>query len=164
MGFKYQAYIDPPMCKEREQIRAFLDICKLSQYYETFTHEGFDRIATLLDITESDLASMNVKRGHRRLLQRAIATARGIPNSDPINIDYETYNNTRKRKPWAASKPFTSFDTFLSQGSLAEEVLDGASERWSQLSDSEKQYYEIQASLANDNPNTYPSPPPPPTL
>ncbi|KAI8646538.1 hypothetical protein BD408DRAFT_409833, partial [Parasitella parasitica] len=42
----------------------------------------------LLDITESDLISLNIKRGHRRLLQRAIATARGVPLSTPILINY----------------------------------------------------------------------------
>jgi hypothetical protein len=72
----------------RKQVEMFLDIYKLSRYYETFIDEGFDRILCLLDITESDLISLNVKRGHRRLLQRAIATARGIPISTPIIINY----------------------------------------------------------------------------
>ncbi|EIE92308.1 hypothetical protein RO3G_17179 [Rhizopus delemar RA 99-880] len=70
----------------KKQIEVFLDIHDLSQYYDTFINEGFDRILSLLDITESDLISLNVKRGHRRLLQRAIATVRGVPVSTPIII------------------------------------------------------------------------------
>ncbi|KAI8331994.1 hypothetical protein EDC96DRAFT_470544 [Choanephora cucurbitarum] len=71
-----------------EQLRQFLTTYKLSQYYDTFVNEGFDRLLSLFDITESDLISLNVKRGHRRLLQRAIATARGVPLSTPIIIHY----------------------------------------------------------------------------
>jgi hypothetical protein len=52
----------------RKQVEMFLDIYKLSRYYETFIDEGFDRILCLLDITESDLISLNVKRGHRRVV------------------------------------------------------------------------------------------------
>ncbi|PVH92977.1 hypothetical protein DM02DRAFT_542433 [Periconia macrospinosa] len=45
----------------------------LSQYLDTFVAAGFDTWETVLDITESDLSSLNVKLGHRRKLQRAIA-------------------------------------------------------------------------------------------
>ncbi|KAI8378943.1 hypothetical protein BD560DRAFT_389021 [Blakeslea trispora] len=71
-----------------EQLRQFLTNYKLSQYYDTFVNEGFDRLLSLFDITESDLISLNVKRGHRRVLQRAIATARGVPLTTPIIIHY----------------------------------------------------------------------------
>ncbi|KAK4512270.1 uncharacterized protein ATC70_002967 [Mucor velutinosus] len=71
-----------------QQLSDFLQHYKLSQYLHIFISEGFDRLLSLLDITESDLISLNVKRGHRRLLQRAIATARGVPLSTPIVISY----------------------------------------------------------------------------
>lgn len=37
-----------------------------------------------MDVTENDLTEMNMKRGHRRLLQRHIATCKGIPASQPL--------------------------------------------------------------------------------
>lgn len=51
----------------------------LLQYFDVFVTEGFDTWETVLDIRESDLDSLNVKLGHRRKLQRAIAETRGIP-------------------------------------------------------------------------------------
>ncbi|KAI9273765.1 hypothetical protein EDC94DRAFT_592698 [Helicostylum pulchrum] len=70
----------------QQHVDHFLSQCGLSQYYETFIEEGFDRPESLTEITESDLIQMQVKRGHRRLLQRAIANAKGIPSSVPLNI------------------------------------------------------------------------------
>ncbi|KAB2568618.1 High mobility group B protein 13 [Lasiodiplodia theobromae] len=51
----------------------------LLQYLDIFVAEGFDTWETVLDIRESDLDALNVKLGHRRKLQRAIAEARSIP-------------------------------------------------------------------------------------
>ncbi|KAG1472217.1 hypothetical protein G6F56_001673 [Rhizopus delemar] len=159
MGFCYDnnSYAKQYEFEGRKQIETFLNIYKLSQYYETFIDEGFDQIPCLLDITESDLVSLNVKRGHRRLLQRAIATARGVPISSPITIESETMVHRRRRR-WTASKPFTSFDTFLTQIEadsrgilLAEDALELANYRWNQLTDAERQYYERQAFIANGN-------------
>ncbi|KAF2684839.1 hypothetical protein K458DRAFT_301407 [Lentithecium fluviatile CBS 122367] len=58
----------------------------LSQYYEALVFEGFDTWETVLDITESDLSSLNVKLGHRRKLQRAIAESRGQSSDRPLPI------------------------------------------------------------------------------
>ncbi|ORX91959.1 HMG-box, partial [Basidiobolus meristosporus CBS 931.73] len=68
------------------EVREFLRKCKLEQYADTFISEGFDQLKSLLEITESDLAAMDVKRGHRRLLQREIASIRGIPTTHPIGV------------------------------------------------------------------------------
>lgn len=64
----------------------------------------------------------------------------------------------RRRRRWTASKPFTSFDTFLTQIEadsrgilLAEDALELANYRWNQLTDAERQYYERQAFIANGN-------------
>ncbi|KAI9700567.1 MAG: hypothetical protein M1820_006721 [Bogoriella megaspora] len=54
-----------------------LDELDLSRYYEAFVSEGFDTWDALLLITEKDLGELNVKLGHRRKLQRAIADAKG---------------------------------------------------------------------------------------
>ncbi|KAG2235495.1 hypothetical protein INT48_007893 [Thamnidium elegans] len=70
----------------QQHVDHFLSQCGLSQYFETFIEEGFDRPESLIEITESDLIQMQVKRGHRRLLQRAVANAKGIPSSEPLNI------------------------------------------------------------------------------
>ncbi|KAL6709760.1 hypothetical protein ACN47E_001189 [Coniothyrium glycines] len=56
----------------------------LSQYHHTFSSEGFDTWDTVLDITESDLSHLNVKLGHRRKLQRAIAESRGQSSDRPL--------------------------------------------------------------------------------
>ncbi|CAG8586595.1 612_t:CDS:2 [Ambispora gerdemannii] len=40
----------------------------------------------LLDVTESDLIAMDVKRGHRRRLQREIATVKGVHPNLPLYI------------------------------------------------------------------------------
>lgn len=58
----------------------------LSQYYDVFAAEGFDSWDTVLDITESDLSHLNVKLGHRRKIQRAIAESRGQSSDRPLPI------------------------------------------------------------------------------
>ncbi|KAI7905269.1 uncharacterized protein BX663DRAFT_550087 [Cokeromyces recurvatus] len=74
-----------------DQLRKFLYTYNLSQYLDTFISEGFDRLSSLFDITESDLITLCVKRGHRRLLQRAIVTARGVPLATPIIINHDIH-------------------------------------------------------------------------
>ncbi|KAL1595857.1 hypothetical protein SLS60_009547 [Paraconiothyrium brasiliense] len=61
----------------------------LSQYLEALVSEGFDTWETVLDITESDLGSLNVKLGHRRKLQRAIAETRRQSSTRPLPIALE---------------------------------------------------------------------------
>lgn len=48
----------------------------LSQYLDCLVQAGFDSWETLMEITEQDLESLNVKLGHRRKLQRQIANSR----------------------------------------------------------------------------------------
>lgn len=55
-----------------ESVEGFLNSLGLSDYYSIFTSEGFDSIQALEDITEDDFEHMKVKRGHRRILQRAL--------------------------------------------------------------------------------------------
>ncbi|KAJ9619414.1 uncharacterized protein PV06_04154 [Exophiala oligosperma] len=57
----------------------YLERLGLEQYLDAFLSEGFDTWETLTDIQESDFDALNVKLGHRRKLQRAIADYRGIP-------------------------------------------------------------------------------------
>lgn len=67
-----------------QSVKEFLSHCHLNQYYDIFISEGFDSLTSLLEITEEDMIVMNVKRGHRRLIQREIATAKGIPRDQPL--------------------------------------------------------------------------------
>ncbi|ODQ51739.1 hypothetical protein SAICODRAFT_8668 [Saitoella complicata NRRL Y-17804] len=61
----------------------------LQAYNEKFIEEGFTSMPTLMDITEQDLVEMSIKRGHRRLLQREIASRRGIPINEPLPLEEE---------------------------------------------------------------------------
>jgi len=56
----------------------------LDQYLETFKAAGFHDWATLSTITESELAALNVLRGHRRRLQREIARRQQWPDWTPL--------------------------------------------------------------------------------
>ncbi|CAO3696613.1 unnamed protein product [Rhizopus stolonifer] len=118
-----------------------------------FCYDNNPYAPALLDITESDLVSLNVKREHRRLLQRSIATARGVPVSSSITIESEAMIH-RRRGRWTALKLF-AFLTQIEADSrgilLAEDALELANYRWNQLTDAEKQYYERQAFIANEN-------------
>lgn len=73
-----------PSFDYQQTVEDFLNHCHLSQYLDIFLIEGFDSITSLLEITEEDMIFMNVKRGHRRLLQREIATAKGVPRDQPL--------------------------------------------------------------------------------
>ncbi|CCX34102.1 Similar to Non-histone chromosomal protein 6A; acc. no. P11632 [Pyronema omphalodes CBS 100304] len=64
-----------------------LDRLGLLQYLGRLNDEGFDKWETVLDITEQDLATLNFKLGHRRILQREIASARGYLASQALPIN-----------------------------------------------------------------------------
>ncbi|KAF2655406.1 hypothetical protein K491DRAFT_426841 [Lophiostoma macrostomum CBS 122681] len=65
---------------------------RLTQYLNVLIDNGFHTWETVLDITEYDLTALNFKLGHRRILQREIATFRGIPRSlslEPESMDVD---------------------------------------------------------------------------
>ncbi|KAH8553951.1 hypothetical protein BGW37DRAFT_482884 [Umbelopsis sp. PMI_123] len=76
-----------PYVSDRQRVKELLSKCGLNQYYERFAEEGFDQLKSLYDITEADLSALNVKRGHRRLLQREIASRKGIPANQPLVVE-----------------------------------------------------------------------------
>ncbi|KAF2439468.1 hypothetical protein P171DRAFT_123151 [Karstenula rhodostoma CBS 690.94] len=53
----------------------------LTPYLGALAENGFHNWETVLDITEEDLTTLNFKLGHRRTLQREIATFRGVPST-----------------------------------------------------------------------------------
>ena len=65
-----------------------LDRLGLSVYSAVLTEHGFRSWETVLDITEADLTALNFKLGHRRALQREIATYRGF--SPALTLDAES--------------------------------------------------------------------------
>ncbi len=66
-------------------LRAQLESLGLGQYFAVLTENGFDDWDTLLDITEEDLRDLDVKLGHRRILQREIANRRAPATmADPM--------------------------------------------------------------------------------
>lgn len=68
-------------------LQAILDRLGLGQYFEALTAHGFYNWETVLDITEADFVSLGFKLGHRRILQREIATFRGIPSVEPLELN-----------------------------------------------------------------------------
>ncbi|KAI9054833.1 hypothetical protein LZ554_001978 [Drepanopeziza brunnea f. sp. 'monogermtubi'] len=48
-------------------------------YWAQLFEAGFESWEVLKDITEADMGSIGMKLGHRRKLQREIATSRGVP-------------------------------------------------------------------------------------
>jgi hypothetical protein len=59
----------------------------LTQYAQVLSDNGFHSWESVVDITEDDLTTLEFKLGHRRLLQREIATYRGIPHSLSLEPD-----------------------------------------------------------------------------
>ncbi|OLL25257.1 High mobility group protein 20A [Neolecta irregularis DAH-3] len=74
----------------------------LESYSQIFCDEGFETWESLLDITEDDLEALGVKRGHRRRLQREIATCRGVPKDTPLNITLSPHDEDAE-STWSSS-------------------------------------------------------------
>ncbi|KAI9887975.1 MAG: hypothetical protein M1823_000232 [Watsoniomyces obsoletus] len=61
-----------------------LEELNMVQYLPDFVEAGFEEWEILCDIRESDLDALNVKLGHRRRLQRRIASERGLASTGAI--------------------------------------------------------------------------------
>ncbi|KAI8882182.1 hypothetical protein K501DRAFT_286010 [Backusella circina FSU 941] len=79
-----ETYLDYSADKYKEALD-FLIKCNLTQYLPILVAEGFETMNAIAEITEEDLAAMGVKRGHRRVIQREVATRKGIPKSQPLS-------------------------------------------------------------------------------
>jgi len=66
------------------ELEDILERLGLLQYLPRLQEEGFERWETVLDITEQDLTYLNFKLGHRRILQREIASSRGVSPSQAL--------------------------------------------------------------------------------
>ena len=56
----------------------------LGEYSEALLSRGFDTWDRLIDINEETMAELGIRLGHRRKLQREIATYRGQPQTQPL--------------------------------------------------------------------------------
>jgi hypothetical protein len=62
----------------------------------TSSNKGFDTWETILDITESDFDALGVKLGHRRKLQRKIASATGLSSDRALASPRNTPSDDRQ--------------------------------------------------------------------
>lgn len=81
-------------------------------YLDVFLEAGFDSWETLLEITENDLDILNVSLGHRRKLQREIATTKRLAR-DPVFVN-PLYKN--EPHPTNTLKGISSSSTDVQQG------------------------------------------------
>ncbi|KAI9361005.1 hypothetical protein BD770DRAFT_383935 [Pilaira anomala] len=80
--------------KDLVDVHGFLKELNLQQYIPAFIEEGFESLSAIREITEEDLIALNVKRGHRRVIQRGIATLNGIPKTQPLLVVASPMINT----------------------------------------------------------------------
>ncbi|KAF2748293.1 hypothetical protein M011DRAFT_400755 [Sporormia fimetaria CBS 119925] len=149
----------------------------LTSYQETLTRHGFRDWDTVLDITEEDLSRLGFKLGHRRSLQREIATFRGLPASasldaaqSPVDLGVATlslqssppprekrrYRRHPRADPNAPRKPKTAYVNFADQLRTHPDIrtlsfVDIAKEvgrQWQILPPEQKRVWESQAARA----------------
>lgn len=141
----------------------------MGQYYQGFVNAGFDTWKTLLDITEDDLDSLAVQRGHRRRLQQEIAR---FSNSTASHDDQQAnpsrvggsssarpsqkrqYTRHPKADPNAPQRPLSAYVLF--SNALRDELKDSTlsfadkskivGDRWQNMPEQAKQRWRQQAS------------------
>lgn len=67
------------------EVRAVLARLGLSEYADRLIANGFSTWKDLQQVTEDDLERVEMKRGHRRKLQREIASALGLPFHEALS-------------------------------------------------------------------------------
>jgi hypothetical protein len=154
---------------------AKLDVLGLAEYASVLAENGFEDWDTVQDITEEDLDSLGFKRGHRRVLQKEIASTRGSPLSPlPLKSSrlgsltpsvtlttQESFEKKQKRRyrwhprpdPNAPKKPKTAYVNFAehlrSDPSIASlsfvDIAREVGKRWQTLPIAAKQDWETRA-------------------
>lgn len=79
--------IPSPSTPTMPELKEVLERIGLTTYLLVLSENGFHNWETVVDITEEDLTTLNFKLGHRRALQREIATWRGVPQSLSLDSD-----------------------------------------------------------------------------
>ncbi|KAL8703253.1 MAG: hypothetical protein Q9201_003559 [Fulgogasparrea decipioides] len=151
-------------------LKSLLSSFGLGQYHEHLVQAGFDTWETILDITEDDLETLNVQRGHRRRLQQEIAytlkfgdvpgnqrphaLSRSLPAEEntPSNMKRQ-YNRHPKPDPNAPQRPHSAYVLFSNtmQEELNKPSLSFAEKsrivgnRWQALPDESKHHWQYLA-------------------
>lgn len=79
--------IPTPSPTTTSELSEILERIGLSTYLPVLSENGFGNWETVVDITEEDLTTLEFKLGHRRTLQREIATWRGVPQTLSLETD-----------------------------------------------------------------------------
>jgi hypothetical protein len=72
----------------------------LEQYHNSLVSSGFDSWESTLGVSEDNLVTLGFKRGHRRRLQRQIATDSGYPLHEPLpHVGNSVHDNAIRISP-----------------------------------------------------------------
>jgi hypothetical protein len=91
------------------ELTVVLERLGLTEYCAPLFDNGFHNWDAVVDITEDDMTTLNFKLGHRRLLQREIATFRGVPQS--LSLEPETSSPEPTSLSTSALESFTKQTT-----------------------------------------------------
>jgi len=97
------------MAQPHLELKEKLSDIGLDQYYDTLVNSGFSTWESVLRLSEDDFDALDFKRGHRRRLQRRIATDDGHALADPLPPRAESSTNRN-------SMPSLSTDEWSSSG------------------------------------------------
>lgn len=120
------------------ELETILSSIGLGHYYCIFVEAGFDTWDTVLGITEDDLASLAVQRGHRRRLQQEIAYSLNNYQSEalgrsPSNAEGSSgaqpgrkrqYTRHPKLDPNAPQRPLSAYVLF--SNAMRDEMKDSS--------------------------------------
>jgi len=102
-----------------------LERLQLSQYLQVLNDNGFTTWETVLDITEEDLQELDFKLGHRRLLQREIATFRGHASYLALRSESTEGQSPQKETPTES----TCSDQVLPSGEPQQRLVERREKR-----------------------------------
>jgi len=84
------------MSRRSAELEEKLASIGLETYHSMLVSRGYWTWESVLELSEEDLESLQFKRGHRRRLQRHIATDRGYPTYNPLANARSCKNDGRK--------------------------------------------------------------------
>eukprot|EP00128_Syssomonas_multiformis_P009519 Colp12_sorted_trinity150504_noHs@1360 len=73
-----------------DEVRQWLERFELLQYAEDLEKEGYDSMRALREITEQDMNTINMRRGHQRLLLKAIDVYNNLGSGQPPSYSSES--------------------------------------------------------------------------
>ncbi|KAI9320638.1 hypothetical protein BX666DRAFT_1909821 [Dichotomocladium elegans] len=132
------------------EVRDLLSRINILQYLDTFLSEGFDCLKSICEVSEDDLIALKVKRGHRRLIQREIATIKGIPRNQPLWIRMTGTVSAAHSSSTAATPMNTSSISDASSASGSIRITAAGS----QMGDSSSSAHGTSTTLSGKNTST----------